>query len=241
MGIFFSCLYIVAIALFLVFRSKGSIQNLYLLDWGDVMGRATVPTGAAILVAVPWAIVERVFRIRSNGPFFGGLIFFVVIFFLSSVGSRPTSLSVNAQSADSQEYTLTLPSCEFSVSFPAQPKIQKLQKVSENGEFFAYQQANLATRTEYLRAECLPENISLETATDTLRRQAIADGLENVAIAEETNKVIKLRGYKTIVGHPATYEIWFYLGAKSTLILMISAASKEFPTDGTIRFLASVK
>ena len=142
MGIFFSVLFITAIVLFLVFRSKGSVQNLSLVDWGELMGQATVPTGAAILVAVPWAIVERVFHIRSNGPFFGGLIFFVLVFFLSSVGSRPSSLSVNAQSTDGQQYMLTLPSCEFSVSFPARPKIQKLQKVYETGELLAYQQAN---------------------------------------------------------------------------------------------------
>ena len=197
---------------------------------GLVAGSAVVPILAALPLAIFWRMVEKLIKVSSYGPHSVALLIFCGVLYFQHLGRDLTP----------QVQKTNLDGCEFSVVFPIGPKFKSLQIVND-GNPIAYQQAFVATASEYLRAECFPYPIGSKDAEITLSNQAKGEGFKNSTIDLISEKTMRLRGYKIFAGSQGTVEIEIHRGARSTLFLAAMAKSEIYPTIVSERFFESVE
>ena len=125
----------------------------------------------------------------------------------------------------SAESIFTTKGCEYSVTFPSEPKY----KTSFDPRMGEYTQAQYSTGSKadgfFLRAECVATGDIRNAAINSkefLQKQIVAysesNGLQNPEYyygENELGKYVHVRGFKTIDGVPVTYEAYTYVGAMS--------------------------
>jgi hypothetical protein len=181
----------------------------------------------------------RIMRSQTGGAIgVGGLVIIVLagLSWLGGASSRPgPSVTPSTTWSD-----YTTKACEFSVRFPSAPQLRNLS-IPIGNQSSSYEQAQLFTAGEMMRAECIPMGIPASDAREMLKRQANLDDLQHSVITQVLPKALELRGYKTVEGEQATYVLRIYTGLTSTLMLSVGNRSAEFPTRNTDAFLLSVR
>jgi hypothetical protein len=135
------------------------------------------------------------------------------------------------------------PGCTFSASFPGAPEVKEL--VVAGG--IAVTQANFYGRDTVLRVECLPMDgqrfaPTTETVMTELRKHANRNGLMDVEFdVSEMNGFVRgvARGWKTVAGYAATYEVHLLADGASMMSLTAGGVSSGYPQPGIHEFLAS--
>jgi Co/Zn/Cd efflux system component len=195
------------------------------------LGAVVALFAVAAIIAVPWRMLERVFRAHSNAQPMVGLVAFAIAAFLAFKGNTTTAYTAAQHTYDA---------CEFKVTFPAQPEF-KLLSIVRSEKTIRYDQASYAGADEYLRAECVPIIISKETAIQTLQAQADGDGFYGVGFDLTSGDYIEMRGYKDVSGVKVTYIVRMYYEPHSALTLMGAADSRKYPTEGIRQFFRSTR
>jgi hypothetical protein len=195
---------------------------------GGAFGLVILPA----IVIIPWRLIQRRIGRITNGPIVGGLMAFALVATFSLVGA---SFDSN-DSVAASEARFSPEGCEFSVAFPSQPSVRTMEAVGG----VKYVQAEHPSGISYLRAECVPWAMDETQMMQTLRTQAVTDGLSNWSVGMVQGTVAELRGYKQIGGIPATYVVRMYRGMRSVLVIVVAAPSDKYPTPTTSRFVESV-
>jgi len=135
-----------------------------------------------------------------------------------------------------------VPGCTFSASFPGPPEPKEL--VLAGG--FVVAQASFYGRDTVLRAECLPTEGGFAPTTDAviaeLRKHAHRNGLVDVEFeVTDSDGFVRgvARGWKTVSGEPATYEVHLLTDGASTMSLTAGGLSSGYPQPGIYEFLTS--
>ena len=110
----------------------------------------------------------------------------------------------------------------------------------------AVTQANFYGRDTILRAECLPTERRFaptrEAVMAELRKHAHRNGLMDVEFeVSEMNGFVRgvARGWKTVSGNAATYEVHLLADGASMMSLTAAGLSSGYPQPGIYEFLAS--
>lgn len=133
--------------------------------------------------------------------------------------------------------------CEFSISFPSHYEAQYGYGPS-GGRFDV---ASWAQRGSFLKAECAvinrPDTLQ-EYVRNTLTQAAKAFGLYGFTVTfsdKNAGKIATLTGYKNIEELNVTYQISFFAGPRTALIVYTGAESRRYPTQEISRFINSVE
>jgi len=140
-----------------------------------------------------------------------------------------------------RSYRLT--NCEYTVSFPATPKITQVY----TPQFGNVPSANVGVKGSHLRAECL--KLDSRRLNNKIIREWLWSGASKMGLSglsytfkkEIYGSVGKIRGYKTVSNSPATYEMRMYVGNSSVLITYVGSLSSAYPTDEIFDFINSVR
>jgi hypothetical protein len=134
------------------------------------------------------------------------------------------------------------PGCTFSASFPGPPEVKEL--IVAGG--ISVTEANFYGRETILRAECLRTEgrfaPTRETVMAELRGHAHRNGMMDVEFeVSEMNGFVRgvARGWKTVSGNAATYEVHLLADGASMMSLTAGALSSGYPQPGIYEFLAS--
>ena len=107
-------------------------------------------------------------------------------------------------------------------------------------------QANFYGRDTILRAECLATRgwfaSTREAVVTELRKHAQRNGLMDVEFEiSETNRFVRgvARGWKTVSGNTATYEVHLLTDGASMMSLTAGGLSSGYPQPGIYEFLTS--
>jgi hypothetical protein len=181
----------------------------------------------------------------------------IVLFHRKPIGSAPSSTAVGLvvmtalvllsyQGVEVQRTLASVPfeapGCTFSASFPGPPEVK--ESVVAGG--IAVTQANFYGRDTILRAECLPTEgrfaPTRETVMAELRDHAHRNGLMDVEFkVDQMNGFVRgvARGWKTVSGNAATYEVHLLVDGASMMSLTAGGVSSGYPHPGIYEFLAS--
>ena len=133
--------------------------------------------------------------------------------------------------------------CEFSATFPS-------QYTAQQGYLAAgvpFDVAWWAFDGSMLKAECIGINRQIpiaEMVKDTLFRASSAFGLYGATVTSSNKndgKIATLTGYKDIQGMTATYQISFFAGASTALIVYTGSESQKYPTKEISDFISSIR
>lgn len=133
------------------------------------------------------------------------------------------------------------PSCTFSASFPGPPEVKELAVAGG----LVVTQANFYGRDTLLRAECFPTEgfaLTSEAVIAELRRYSHRNGLMDAEFEViNSDGFVRgvARGWKTISGEPATYEVHLLTDGASTMSLTAGGLSSGYPQPGIYEFLTS--
>ena len=133
--------------------------------------------------------------------------------------------------------------CEFSATFPSQYTAQQGYVAAG----VPFDVAWWAFNGSMLKVECIGINRQIPIADmvkDTLFRASRAFGLYGATVTasnENDGKIATLTGYKDIQGMTATYQISFFAGAKTALIVYTGSESQQYPTKEISNFISSIK
>ena len=133
--------------------------------------------------------------------------------------------------------------CEFSVSFPSHYEAQ--YGYGPSGARFDI--ASWAQRGSFLKAECAVikrQDTLQEHVRNTLTQAAKAFGLYGFTVTlsgKNAGKIATLTGYKNIEELNVTYQISFFAGPRTALIVYTGAESRRYPTQEISRFINSVE
>ena len=162
------------------------------------------------------------------------------------LGSWLLSLSGSVVGGQPIKYseTITFPSCEFRVHFPA--KTQRKMAYANDIESLMVQSI-YDGESPFMRAECLPladPSQTIAAFRTILENQARFSGIQNPEITIEKNKlgmVGTYSGLKKAGGFDIKLFGKLVIGSKSLLSLLISEELVKFPSDQTIYFLNTVE
>ncbi len=145
--------------------------------------------------------------------------------------------------------------CEFSVEFPASPKIYdvvippigKVQSAEYRGgsgrasdSYFFVAEGMPVSREEILKYHPSFEDYLLRSA----QAYAEANGIESPEFKlfeDVSGRGIVMRGFKTISGIRVIYSSMSILGTHSIISLRAGSAAQIFPPPGMVEFMKSVR
>lgn len=199
---------------------------------GETTGGVLTLFLVGALVSTVLVVLSRKRTVSAAFPTAVGITALAVFSFLSYQGSKlQRSLA---------SFAFEAPGCTFSASFPGPPEVKEL--VVAGG--IAVTQANFYGRDTILRAECLPTEFAptRETVMAELRQHAQRNGLMSVEFeVSEMNGFVRgvARGWKTVSGNAATYEVHLLADGASLMSLTAGGVSSGYPQPGIYDFLAS--
>ena len=145
----------------------------------------------------------------------------------------------------------TVEGCEYSVTFPGEPKY--INAFDPNigdytcAEFIADDRSN----GFFLRAECIPTGDIRYAAINTkeflqkmIVEYATNNGLQNCSYSygeDVLGKHMRVYGFKIIDDIPVTCEGYIYVGNKSFIFLFAVGESATYPQSGVYEFLKSLR
>ena len=139
--------------------------------------------------------------------------------------------------------------CAFEVSFPEQPKLVT-KEVPPYGEITS---AQLGIGNSAFQAECFTATPETMKALEGSNREKVKKLLEvnltesgiypfEIELREQGNFVIALgQGQKQVEGQLVTYTKSFSIENRSVFSTTIGAPAAEFPPEGHMKFLKSIK
>ena len=145
--------------------------------------------------------------------------------------------------------------CEFSVEFPAKPKVQeilvpalgKIQsaelRVGAKGSTSGY--VFTAEGYPVSRSDILKQHEDIKTYFySSLQEYASANGIQSAEFKyfkDKNGEGMFMRGYKNISGQRVIYSTMSILGDSSILSLRVGAPAQDFPPPGFSPFFQSVR
>lgn len=129
--------------------------------------------------------------------------------------------------------------CQYTIAFPAPPELKDIIVLVGRYEPVV-EQADLKVEDSLLRVICARLSVTPEEAKALLKRQAEAEGLQDVSISQKKSGAFESRGYKVVAGEQATYSNHVFLGTSSTLLVTVGSRSSQYPTSATHSFVNSV-
>lgn len=133
--------------------------------------------------------------------------------------------------------------CDFVVQFPTTPDVRTMYP--EKAASFEIAEVTTASG-EMLRAECVPhEEGALDEAMLRLlaRRFAAEQGLRSpeISIGSSTlGRKVMLRGSKTLIGVPATFQVECIDGKSSLMCLTTAGQTQTYPSRAVMTFKQSL-
>jgi hypothetical protein len=145
--------------------------------------------------------------------------------------------------------------CEFSVEFPAKPKVQEilvpaLGKVQSAELRVGFKDSNsgyVLTAEGYpvSRSDILKQHEDIKSYFfRSLQEYANANGIQSAEFKYFKDKIGEgkyMRGYKNISGQRVIYSTMSVLGDSSILSLRVGAPAQDFPPPGFSAFIQSVR
>lgn len=147
-------------------------------------------------------------------------------------------IAITATGAYSLSYgeVVKLPGCEFSVNVPnARPT-----EVMHTEEYSYHQVRGRAGRV-FFQAECVPGIMDGDGALLAARTHTKAIAGRGMQFKQVRPNVFENRFVKDNRGVPTTYVARYYLGDRSTLIVVSGTESENFPHDEIFQFFRSVR
>lgn len=131
---------------------------------------------------------------------------------------------------------IKLPGCEFSVNVPnARPS-----EVLRNEEY-TYHQVRGRVGQVFFQAECVPGIMDGEGAFLAARTHTKRIAGQGMQFKQVRPNVFENRFVKDIKGVPTTYVARYYLGRRSTLMVVSGTKSENYPQDEIFQFFRSVR
>lgn len=153
----------------------------------------------------------------------------------------PLFLFLSPISAGAAE-VIQLPTCQFSVSFPAKPTVQRLSAPAAD-QTIPWLSALLKSSEGVFRHECVcvrgmnNGRIDASFVKKRMTEAARSNGLSNfhfTSLPFQHGVAVELRGYKDISGTPGTYMSRAFLTADCYADVMVAGASSSFPAPGML-------
>jgi hypothetical protein len=206
---------------------------------GRAFGTTIGMSGSLFLVA---ALVPTMFVFRKRTPSSPSVASLTAVGIIVLAAFSHCSFRGMEAHRTLASFAFEAPGCTFSASFPESPEVKEL--VVAGG--LVVTQANLYELESFLRAECLATNgwfaPTREAVTAELHKLARRDGLIDITIqVRPTDGLVHgiLRGYKTVSGKPATYEVHVFADGASLMSLAAGGLSSGYPQSGIHEFLTS--
>jgi hypothetical protein len=201
---------------------------------GETTGGVLALFLAGALVSTVSVLIDRKRTTSAAFPATAGITALAVFSLLSYQG-------IEVQRALAS-VSFEAPGCTFSVSFPGPPEMKQL--VVPGG--IAVTQANFYGSDTVLRAECLPTEGRFAPTKGTVMAElwehAHRNGLMDVEFeVSEMNGFVRgvARGWKTVSGNAATYEVHLLADGASMMSLTAGGVSSGYPQPGIYEFLTS--
>lgn len=131
---------------------------------------------------------------------------------------------------------IKLPGCEFSVNVPNARPTEVLRN-----EEYAYHQVRGRSGQVFFQAECVPgvmDGGATFLAAKTHTKGIAGRGMQ---FKQVHPNVFENRFVKDIRGVPTTYVVRYYLGERSTLMIVSGTESKNYPHEEIFQFFRSVR
>lgn len=142
------------------------------------------------------------------------------------------SMGQIATSAD----VIQLPGCQFSVKIPNARPIEVLRN-----EDYAYHQVRGRLGQVFFQAECVQGIMDGEETYLSAKTHIKAIAGRGMQFKQIHPNVFENRFVKDIRGIPTTYVVRYYLGNRSTLMIVSGTESKNYPHEEIFQFFRSVK
>jgi hypothetical protein len=220
---------------------------------GEALG-GTIPLLALpLLIVVPWRAIQRHRHKMTNAPIGFAIVIFIISAALSLKGATvsPDGPTTSLTSSAS-EYEFRLNGCEYSVTFPSDPRQYKVQKFDALGQQIPLQGADLELDDGkgLVRAECATvgyldqAQLTDQHLVEASRQIALDLGIERPSIKIERSTcgvAASIMGVKDSGHGRLTVLVVNYHGHRSIFTIYKMALSKDWQSDTMIRFSRTLK